>query len=243
MFSKAVLDGKIIDAFKELSCCKFDKRANMILRCGEDDRPSGIISERTGNVYQVNDWPEFAGGDVAGTVSIEYIDEEEYEALVDALSIEGSVAVPEVDINIPANATVEFIQEARIKEMSAACNTAIINGIDVTLSDGKDYHFSLTIEDQINLISLQSLILNGAESVPYHADGEECRYYSAADIQLIISAATKWKIYQESYFNNLRLYIRELTSISELTAVHYGMTIPDEYVTDVLRMLTQQLEG
>ncbi|MBR3972985.1 MAG: hypothetical protein IKJ99_03395 [Oscillospiraceae bacterium] len=242
MFVKVVRDGVIIDAVKDLCCCKYVKRSGMVLRCNAKDTPSGIISERTGEIYQVEGWALFPKDvTTAGVVTIEKIDEIEYDALVKALEVTGPVAEPEEDPEIPANATIEFVKEAIIKRMSAACNTAITNGVDVVLSDGVKYHFSLKLEDQLNLMSLQSLILSGAEVVPYHADGEECSYFSAEDFQRVATAATQWKIYQESYFNNLRLYIQSLTTIPEIMEVEYGMPIPDEYVTDVFRTIMQQM--
>lgn len=242
MFAKVVLDGQIIDAFKELSCCKFDKRSGLVLRCGIKDKPCGVISERTGEIYQVEGWHLFPDSITpAGVVAIEYIDEVEFDALVEALDAQGPVVEPEEDPEIPADATIEFVKEAIIKRMSDACNTAITNGVDVVLSDGVKYHFSLKLEDQLNLMSLQSLIFSGSLAVPYHADGEECRYFTVSDFQAVANAATQWKIYQESYFNNLRLYIQSLTTIPEIMAVEYGMDIPEEYRTDVFRTILQQM--
>ncbi len=83
---------------------------------------------------------------------------------------------------------------------------------------------------------------SGADSVPYHADGEECSYYSAADFGRIADAATRWKLYQESYFNALRGYILALETVTELRGVTYGMDIPEAYRTDVLRALLAQQE-
>ena len=127
-----------------------------------------------------------------------------------------------------------------IFKMSAACNAAIISGIDVALNNGNTYHYSLTIEDQINLMNLQSMIVSGAEAVPYHADGEECRFYDAADFTLIVQAATAWKLYHESYFNSLRGYIQSLETDEEFDTITYGMEIPEEYQTDVLKQLIAQ---
>lgn len=243
MFVKVVLDGQIIDAVKELSCCKYNKRSGMVLRCGRRDSPSGIVSERTGEIYQVGSWPRFPDSVTpAGTVEIVYIDEVEYNALVEALDVDGPVVPPEVDTEIPSDATLDFVKEAIIRKMSAACGVAITDGVDVVLSDGETYHFSLKLEDQLNLMSLQSLIFSGAEVVPYHADGEECRYYSVADFQSVAHAATSWKIYHESYFNNLRAYIQSMTSIPEVMAVEYGTTvIPEEYMTDVFKTVLQRM--
>jgi len=242
MFAQIVLNGQIIDAYKELRYCKYDKRSGLVLRCGSKDKPNGIVSERTGEIYQVEGWHLFPDNvTTAGIVTIEYINETEYEALVKALDIAGPVIQPEEDPEIPANATVEFVRETIIKKMSATCGEVITNGIDVVLSDGVKYHFSLKLEDQLNLMSLQSLILSGAEAVPYHADGEECRYFSAEDFQLVASTATQWKIYQESYFNNLRVYIQSMDTVDEIMAVEYGMPIPEEYMTDVFKTIMEQI--
>ena len=99
--------------------------------------------------------------------------------------------------------SVEDVRTETVAQMSATCNAAIVGGVDVTLTGGETKHFSLTLEDQLNLLSLQGRVASGADSVPYHADGEECSYYSAADFGRIADAATRWKLYQESYFNAL----------------------------------------
>lgn len=242
MFVQIVLDGRIIDAFNELEYCRYDKRSGMVLRCGSKDKPCGIVSERTGQIYQVEGWHLFPDNvATAGTVTIEYIDEVAYEALVKALDADGVVVEPEEDPDIPVDATIEFVRESIVKRMSNACNTAITYGVDVVLSDGIKYHFSLKLEDQLNLMSLQSLIMAGAEAVPYHADGEECRYFSVADFQLVANTATQWKIYQESYFNNLRVYIQSLTAIPDIMAVEYGMPIPEEFMTDVFKTIKDKM--
>lgn len=137
----------------------------------------------------------------------------------------------------------DIAQRTVIAAMSAACREAITGGVDVTLSDGDTYHFSLTTEDQLNLMSLQSMVAAGANTVPYHADGASCRYYSAAELNIITQAATQWKLFQESYFNSLRDYIRSMSTPGELEHVHYGMEIPEPYQTDVLQNLMAQMNG
>ena len=115
--------------------------------------------------------------------------------------------------------SVEDVRTETVAQMSATCNAAIVGGVDVTLTGGET-----------------------ADSVPYHADGEECSYYSAADFGRIADAATRWKLYQESYFNALRGYILALETVTELRGVTYGMDIPEAYRTDVLRALLAQQE-
>lgn len=129
------------------------------------------------------------------------------------------------------------IKANKTAEMSAACRAAIVAGFDVTLSDGKDHHFSLTVEDQLNLNALFGLLAAGAEQVPYHADGETCVYFTAADMQTVVQEATAHKTYHESYFNSLKAYIASKRTAAAVNAIEYGTEIPEQYQSDVLKAL------
>ena len=74
----------------------------------------------------------------------------------------------------------DITQEEVIAAMSEACEQTIFAGIDVVLSDGGTHHFSLDVKDQINIMVLQSKLLSGAESIPYHAD--DGKYYTLSDV-------------------------------------------------------------
>lgn len=235
---KIVCNGQTIDVI--MADPVWVKQGNGFrLRC-EPEAAQGIVSRDGSTTYQLENTSLMDGADQMLTVSAVAISEEEAAAILDAL--EAGRPTPEPEVSIDPDGSIEMVMENTIAKMSAACNAAIVSGVDVTLTDGNSYHFSLTVEDQINLISLQTLIAGGAEAVPYHADGEECRYYSLADFQLIATAATSWKIYHESYVNSLRAYIRAMETMAELIAVTYGMSIPEEYQTDVLKGLLAQME-
>ena len=120
--------------------------------------------------------------------------------------------------------------------------TAVItNGIDIVLSDNNTYHFSLTTQDQLNLITLSTMIAGGQEMVPYHADSELCRYYSATDMLNVIQKATEFKSFQVTYFNSLKAYIESMNSVRAIGAVQYGIDIPEEYQSDVLKETLKQM--
>lgn len=131
------------------------------------------------------------------------------------------------------------IKANKTAEMSAACRAAIVAGFDVTLSDGKDHHFSLTVEDQLNLNALFGLLATGAEQVPYHADGETCMYFAATDMQTVVQEATAHKTYHESYFNSLKAYIASKRTAASVHAIEYGTEIPEQYQSDVLKALLE----
>ena len=146
--------------------------------------------------------------------------------------------VIEEEIVTEPDVTIEFVKTSKIAEMNNKCNKTIIAGFDAVLSDGKVYHFSLTTQDQLNLITLSTMLESGETAIPYHADGELCRFYSAADIKTILETATQFKTYHVSYFNSLKSYILSLDKIESVRAIVYGISIPPEYQSDVLKVLS-----
>lgn len=131
--------------------------------------------------------------------------------------------------------TLEFIRSSKILEMSQACRHTIEEGFDLEIR-GEIHHFSLTIQDQLNLMSLSSMTQTNS-LIPYHADGEETAFYTAEEINQIINAAAEYKNYQTTYYNSLKTYINTLDTIEAIAAITYGTPIPDEYKSDVLKVL------
>lgn len=108
--------------------------------------------------------------------------------------------------------------EAKCEEINAACNAAIIAGFDYG-----DKHYSLTEEDQINLSTCATLAGMGRD-VAYHADGEECRVYSAAEFAPVGAAGIAFKAYHTTYCNLLKFQVRGMTDVDAVMAVRYGDT-------------------
>ena len=116
------------------------------------------------------------------------INEEEYNSLVEAIinnepievEQEDETPVPTEIIEEDPDITVEYVRDAKIKEMSTACRHTIEGGFDLELR-GETYHFSLDTQDQLNLISLGTMAQTQS-LIPYHADGQECTFYSAEEI-------------------------------------------------------------
>ena len=136
--------------------------------------------------------------------------------------------------------TLEEIKTQKISEMSTACNTTITNGFDVDLSTGKE-HFSLKVEDQLNLFGKQAQIsqnvstINEGKGYEYHQDGEYCKYYSLEDMLLIINTATAYKSYHTTYCNSLFRWIEQMNTKEDVNTVYYGIEIPEEYQSEVLK--------
>lgn len=172
------------------------------------------------------------------------VDKEEYDAFMEAYRAgeeieediddeEGQEQEPEV--NPYDYDTIDYIRTQKILSMSQACRHTIEEGFDLELR-GETHHFSLTIQDQLNLMSLVATMQTDS-LIPYHADGEETVFYSTNEINQIIAAAQAHKDYQTTYYNSLKAYINSLDTIEAIAAITYGTPIPDEYKSDVLMVL------
>ena len=49
-----------------------------------------------------------------------------------------------------------------------------------------------------------------------------------------------WKTYQVTYNNSLKTYINSLEKITDISAITYGIEIPVDYQSDVLKALLMQ---
>lgn len=130
---------------------------------------------------------------------------------------------------------------AKVTEMSMACNLMILNGIDVQLADGNTYHFSLDITDQTMIMKLNERAVAGNEFLPWHWDNGSCHIFSAEDIIAINTQMENYITFHTTYFNSLRDYIKSLTDIEDVMAIEYGVEIPVEYQSEVLKILYQQM--
>lgn len=145
--------------------------------------------------------------------------------------------VPEQPANIIDQESLDFLRQSKISEMSLQCRRTIEAGVDVELRM-ETKHFSMDTQDQLNLMSL-GVMAQTQELIPYHADGETCIFYTADEINQIVAAATAHKVYHTTYYNALKNYINSLSTIEEIAAITYGTPIPDEYQSEVLKVITQ----
>ena len=154
------------------------------------------------------------------------------------LSCDGSIWTPPEPAPEPdPEPTLEELRESKVQEMNALQQAAIQSGVNVTLTDGTVEHFTLTEHDQTSLVGLQSQVAAGEESIPWHTSNEEehCKFYSNADMGLIITQAMAWVTWHVTYFRDLRIYIRSLESKEEVAGIVYGMELPEEYQSEPLK--------
>lgn len=136
-----------------------------------------------------------------------------------------------VEIVGEENAT-EIVRDAKIAEISAACNAVIVAGVDVQLGEETE-HFNLSIEDQSNIASLFRVVELGGTGFPYQADGGKCRIYAAQEIAQIYIAAQTLITTQTTYHNALKAYVLSLDDVEQISGVSYGMTLPEEFASEM----------
>lgn len=189
--------------------------------------PTGEIPEDTSTIQLVSPAGEIYG--ILEGYSTVYQQTKD----ITILSNDGSVYTPP-EPEKPYEPTLEELQEAKRAEISAACQQVIYAGITVDLPDGAE-HFSLKIEDQINLFGKQAQLATGADHLEYHQDGQLCRYYTAAEMRQIITAAMSHVSYHTTYCNSINMWIAAAETNEELEAIFYGADIPEEYQSQVLK--------
>lgn len=243
-YFKIIIDNTIIGVITSRQFMRYSAATDSLLRCNKD-RGEYIINK---NKLYRDTWMN------APQIIVEYIPatilpitEEEYTLLFEALEKEEIIVIdddspqPEPTIEPKPSedtTTIDFLRSSKINEMSYACRKTIEAGFDLELRN-ETHHFSLDTQDQLNLISLGAMAQT-QDSIPYHADGEECKFYTAAEINAIVAAATAHKVYHTTYYNALKNYINALETIEEIGAITYGVEIPEEYQTDVLKALLNE---
>jgi hypothetical protein len=151
-------------------------------------------------------WMEAVDGDfvIADVIRIE---EYEYNCLVSAIESNEEIKFvdePEIEyepvIDEVDELTIDYIRSAKLAELKHECNKAITEGFDMELSDGETRHFTLSLDDQINLLT---------------------QAYFVEDMQPVVIKMNNFKVMHMDRLKELEEYVNSLTSIEEITAVSY----------------------
>lgn len=172
------------------------------------------------------------------------------ESLIDTTALLNAVAKDWITITdvieiVGEDNALSVVMSAKLSEISNACNAVIVNGVDIKFGE-ENVHFNLSIEDQSNINNLFRVVELGGTEFPYQADGGVCRIYTAAEIAAIYIAAQTLITTQTTYHNELKQYVQTLTSAEEVSAIQYGMTLPEPYLTEMnekLAVAQQQMQA
>lgn len=165
--------------------------------------------------------------------------------LIIELSCDGSIYVPPVipeptPPEPPYVPTLEEIKAQKISELSGICKNMIESGVTVII-DEKEEHFSYSaLDDQANIKEIYDSVLESKLPMYYHSTENGCKLYSVIQIVQIYAACALNKTAQETYFNQLREYIkRELNTSEEVENIIYGTELTGQYLETYNNALEQ----
>lgn len=146
----------------------------------------------------------------------------------------------------PEVVSIEEVRAKKRQEISSMCNMIIQKGVDVDIAeDGQTVskHFSLTVNDQLNLFGKQAQLVQEGESgvFEYHSDGEGCKFFSYANMKKIIEAAMAYVSYHTTYCNSFFIWLAALEDPEFIEGLQYGEDIPVEYQSEVLKAYIAKL--
>ena len=157
----------------------------------------------------------------------------EREEYIKGIAYNGEYTIEDV----PDDRPLDEIRTDKLAELSASCNAAITAGMDVETTQGTE-HFSLQETDQINLTTALSAVQSGAAGYPYHADGQLCRLFTAAEIQAIAAASVKHKLYHTTLCNHLLTWARRAETKEELSGITYAADgMPEDLAANMAAVL------
>ena len=157
----------------------------------------------------------------------------EREEYIKGIAYNGEYTIEDV----PDDRPLDEIRTDKLAELSSSCNDAITAGMDVETTQGTE-HFSLQETDQINLTTALSAVQSGAAGYPYHADGQLCRLFTAAEIQAIAAASVRHKLYHTTLCNHLLTWARRAETAEDLDGITYSADgLPEDLAANMAAVL------
>lgn len=209
-YYKVIKDKEFIGVGTTLNLRRFQQKHQIILICNETQ----VQYIQLGDVlYRANwMWPETTDSVKYEIADVIRIEKDEYDLLFKAVETNEEIAIeeePVVEIEpiVVENPTIDYVRSSKIVELKRDCNKAITDGVDIKLSDGETRHFSMSLEDQINLLTMAYL--------------KDESLYSAKDMKTIITKTNAHKNSQITKFKQLKDRVNSLNTIEEVSAVNY----------------------
>lgn len=209
-YYKIIKNKEFIGVGSTLNLRRFQTKHQIILMCDEAE----VQYIQLDDVFYRADWmwPENTDSVKYEIADVIRIEKDEYDLLLNAVETNEEITIEEkpfveVEPVIVEEPTIDFIRASKISELKHNCNKAITNGVDIKLSDGETRHFSMSLEDQINLLTMAYL---ADESV-----------YSAKDMKTIIAETNNFKNRHITKFKQLESRVNSLNTIQEVSAVNY----------------------
>ena len=205
---KIIQDNKIVDVVKLPRFVRFLSSGHVAIT--DKASAQGIVGSDNKTIYS---FKPIAKNDIT-VAEIKEISLKELNELQNLLSSGQEVCDDEETFN--------ELKRATIRRLSTICKNKITSGFSVRLSDGETYSFKLTIEDQLNLMSIENQLNAGVKTFIYHSTDGPCKEFSKKDMTKIIDYFKRYTLYHTTYFNVAKQYINSATSMSKVTNFVYG---------------------
>lgn len=235
MYYKILSNQELLDVIVNPTYVR--RGSNGALKQASPSQAEGVCSSNGNTVWNIlGRTPIYPQEDFVQVIEIS---SSEYLALKEGFDIKEKIEQTQTESKSFSvdEMSLNFIREQKIRLMSSECSKAITDGFFVNLTDNKIHYFEMTLEDQINLLSIQEMIKGGVTEIPYHEKGQPCVMFSVDDVLLILKQANWHRLYHTTYFNNLKSYINTLEDMDLIYRLHYGAEIPKEYQTEALKSL------
>ena len=232
---KVVCDDNIVDLIKgEPIYIRYQNKFNRAKPTDKSSAQGFVGSDnKTIYIFPGNARP---GNKTWKTAYLERITEAEYNRLSSIVCSNDRV------YNCPQ--TLDEARNAKIEEMRKACTDKLDRGISVLLDDTLYHHFTLTVEDQLNLARVKELLDAGLDKVPYHENGHLIRLYSADEMRKIIKVADSFKTYNLTYYNLLKYCIKNIYDIVKIQEIEYSVDLKTLNLSeDLLNLLNEVAYG
>ena len=228
---KVLYNNITIDVLKKPIYCRYLPSGRTL----RTDKVSAncIVSSDGSGFYHLVGTPAIP--DEYKSVTLIQIDQTEYDYLQSLITKGEST---QLDLNTA--------RAEKTAEVSSISEQTIHAGTDITLSNGKTYHFSFSDQDQFQIGFLATAAKNAqmlesmglptnetGKDYPWHADGGDCIFYSRADMITIGTTMQNYITYHNSYFHALRNYINKLTNPLAIVDLYYGVEVPKMYWGEV----------
>ena len=193
---KAIFNGQVIDVLETVKYLRYlpkskritvtDKTSANCIQASDNKTVYGLLGKKLPTAFTHK------------IVILKQIDKKEYDLLIKLQSL---------NLDINTEDPILYQQKMmKIEELKNECDKHIVNGICIELSDGKYHRFELTIEDQLNLRSIQSNIGMYKNGVIYHEKGCICKLFSVDDMNTIIREAFCHIQSHTTYFNLMKYF-------------------------------------
>lgn len=201
-YFKIIKDNEFIGVGTTRDMRKFQQKHSVILVCDENEAQYIQCGE---DLYHAT-WMEQVDGDYV-IADVIRIAEDEYNCLFVAIEsneeikfTEEPVIEHEPVVDDVEELTVDYIRSAKLAELKYECNKAITEGFDIELSDGETRHFTLSLDDQINLLT---------------------QAYFDDSMRPIIIEMNNFKAKHMDHLKELEKHVNSLADIEEIAKVIY----------------------